>query len=468
MVVPRGTGRQVLRVPAANWDGRVAISCPPWRPAECIPGNPDQRHLGVPVYSGPAAAARRLGADGPRPGWRRGRDAPAEVVPVYPGPDDVGDVRRVAAADAAALPSGPTAAPRTCTASCGSGASSPKPCPNGTCSGRAGGGWGSPSARSHSPPCLASYGCEIVATDMPEEDARRNGWAGPTNEHAANLEVLNKAGLCEPDEFRRLVTFRFEDMNAIPPDLRDFDFCWSACSIEHLGSIEKGMRFIDRMLGCLKPGGVAVHTTEFNLLSDTCTVDDAATVIFRRRDILEMQRRVRAAGHHMEVDFDPGDQPADCHIDAPPYLHDPHLKVLLHNHVSTSIGLIIEKEERRRGAVHAGGLTRQVGPAVHVLDRRPVLRPARLDGRQCPTPARRCTPPPGSRPNGTCPAPCSTPRPAPPTRPAISCPLAAGRVHAGQPGPAATGRASTYSVRLVDQSAHRPCRGQRGQAIKSM
>jgi SAM-dependent methyltransferase len=190
---------------------------------------------------------------------------------------------------------------------------------------------------------FASRGCTVVATDMALEAAQAAGWAGPTQEHAAALDDLNKGGVCEPTAFRRLVSFRVADMNDIHPDLRGFDFCWSSCAMEHLGSIDRGMRFIDRVLDCLKPGGVAVHTTEFNLLSDGHTVDDAPTVLFRRRDVLEMQRRVRAAGHRMEVDFDPGDQPADCHIDAPPYTHHPHLKLLLCNHVTTSIGLVIEK-----------------------------------------------------------------------------------------------------------------------------
>jgi SAM-dependent methyltransferase len=190
---------------------------------------------------------------------------------------------------------------------------------------------------------FASRGCAIVATDMDPEGARAAGWAGPTQEHAAALDDLNKAGVCEPGDFRRLVSFRVADMNDIRPDLRGFDFCWSSCAMEHLGSIGHGLRFIDRMLDCLKPGGVAVHTTEFNLLSDGHTVDDAPTVLFRRRDVLEMQRRARAAGHRMEVDFDPGDQPADAHVDAPPYTHHPHLKLLLANHVTTSIGLVIEK-----------------------------------------------------------------------------------------------------------------------------
>ncbi|HZI52320.1 MAG TPA: hypothetical protein VFD56_01350, partial [Chitinophagaceae bacterium] len=49
--------------------------------------------------------------------------------------------------------------------------------------------------------------------------------------------------LCDEDLFRKSVVYRAVDMNKIPGDLVDFDFNWSSCSFEHLGSIEKGMRF---------------------------------------------------------------------------------------------------------------------------------------------------------------------------------------------------------------------------------
>ena len=74
--------------------------------------------------------------------------------------------------------------------------------------------------------------------------------------------------ICPEDEFRRLVDFRYCDMNNISSDLHEFDFCWSCCALEHLGSLSAGLRFIERSLDTLRPGGWAVHTTEFNLFSD--------------------------------------------------------------------------------------------------------------------------------------------------------------------------------------------------------
>jgi hypothetical protein len=202
------------------------------------------------------------------------------------------------------------------------------------------------------PSLFAHYGCTIVATDLDLAEAERVGWVAST-QHAAGLQILNKHGLCDPKQFAERVTFRSVNMNDIPEDLRDFDFCWSACSFEHLGSIAKGIDFIDNMLHCLRPGGVAVHTTEFNVLSDTKTLDQGDTVLFRRRDIEEMVRRVWAAGHHIEpVNYHLGESVADHYVDTPPYLESPHVKLVFAWYLTTSIGLIIHK----RGAGEEQGL----------------------------------------------------------------------------------------------------------------
>ncbi|HEY7157570.1 MAG TPA: class I SAM-dependent methyltransferase [Gemmataceae bacterium] len=193
---------------------------------------------------------------------------------------------------------------------------------------------------------FASFGCEIVATDLDETKARKKGWM-QSQQHAAKLETINERGICPPEAFRRRVSFRPVDMRHIPRDLRDFDFVWSCCSFEHLGSLRRGERFIYAMTRCLKPGGVAVHTTEFNVLSNTHTIDHSNSNVYRHRDLARMAGRLRRAGHHLELDFDLGDQPADWQIDRPPYKQEPHLKFQLDDCLCTSYGLIIEIGRRR-------------------------------------------------------------------------------------------------------------------------
>lgn len=192
---------------------------------------------------------------------------------------------------------------------------------------------------------FAARGIGVMATDLDVERAAQQGWV-ETDQHARSKEVLNGRGLCPPEQFDRLVDFRFMDMNRIDPDLTGFDFCWSACALEHLGSIEQGLQFIEASLECLRPGGVAVHTTEFNCHSDHATLDNASTVLFRQRDLIRLAQRLRRRGHEIVLNFDTGDQPLDLHIDMPPYRQDNHLKLQIAKWVTTSYGLIVRKRER--------------------------------------------------------------------------------------------------------------------------
>ncbi len=190
---------------------------------------------------------------------------------------------------------------------------------------------------------FAARGIDIVATDLPTEEAQKLGWAD-TSQHASGLSLLNKRNLCDSATLLERVHFQFCDMNHIPDEFDGrFDFTWSACALEHLGSIKLGQEFIYNSIDCLKPGGVAIHTTEYNLLSKTDTLDNMATVLFRERDIQEIIDTLRAQGHSIEMDWDEGDGPADQYIDVPPYQHDPHLKLWIGEFTTTSIGLIIQK-----------------------------------------------------------------------------------------------------------------------------
>jgi hypothetical protein len=197
------------------------------------------------------------------------------------------------------------------------------------------------------PALLASRGCEIVATDLDQRHAAAAGWI-KTNQHASGLEALNQRGLCPADAFQQRVRFEHVDMNHIPEHLRDFDFVWSSCSLEHLGSLALGEQFIYNSLACLRPGGCAVHTTEYNVNSNTRTPDYRSTVLFRRRDLERITALARECGHRVApLDLCAGDMPLDQIVDVPPYRHDPHLKVQLRKNVCTSVGLIIEKGSER-------------------------------------------------------------------------------------------------------------------------
>lgn len=196
------------------------------------------------------------------------------------------------------------------------------------------------------PAAFAEMGCKVLATDQSAGAATASGWAA-TNQLANGRLALLNPEVCQPVNFAN-IDFMTLDMNEIPDTLATFDFAWSACALEHLGSIGHGIRFILRTAHLLAPGGCAVHTTEFNLSSESETVDHWPTVLFRRSDIEEMVALLRHDGFQVApLDLSAGNGILDGFIDVPPYSHpqDAHLKLAVDGFTCTSIGLVIVRPQ---------------------------------------------------------------------------------------------------------------------------
>jgi len=195
------------------------------------------------------------------------------------------------------------------------------------------------------PALFAKYGCEILATDLAEETARAEGWVD-SGQHSNQVEHLFYENVCPKEIFFSAVRYQNLNMNEIPDDLSgQFDFCWSSCAFEHLGSIEDGLTFVERSIDTLAPGGVAVHTTEFNLSSNEETFESPGLSIFRRRDMEELAARLTAAGHEVSpFDWSSGPGFAETVIDLPPYKASPHLKLKLDQYTCTSVGIVVRKQ----------------------------------------------------------------------------------------------------------------------------
>jgi hypothetical protein len=132
-------------------------------------------------------------------------------------------------------------------------------------------------------------------------------------------------------------------MKAIPTDLTGYDFCWSACALEHLGSLRAGFDFILASLNCLRPGGIAAHTTEFNLGSDSKTLTSGSTVVYREKDITAFAEELEREGHKIELNLCPGTTPTDRMIDRTRD-SDIHLRLYVNHQIAaTSIGLVVQK-----------------------------------------------------------------------------------------------------------------------------
>lgn len=194
------------------------------------------------------------------------------------------------------------------------------------------------------PSFFADRKINILATDLSLSAKSAKEWEATGQNAGGNLEKLYKPDLCEKSVFQKYVRYRDVDMNCLPDNLGTFDFCWSSCAIEHVGSLSKSKKFLKNMLKVLKPGGIAVHTTEFNLISNDDTVEDGKSVIFRRRDIEEMRDWFTSNGHHMETSFVRGSDEGDLFVDIPPFKSDPyHLNLQLDEYIATSFAIIVHK-----------------------------------------------------------------------------------------------------------------------------
>lgn len=191
---------------------------------------------------------------------------------------------------------------------------------------------------------FAGRGCHILATDL-QQEASVDEWI-TSSQHAASKEILFQPLLVNREIFDRRVTFQAADMRTLEGLTGGYDFIWSSCALEHLGSLRAGLDFIVRSSELLGPGGVAVHTTEYNVLSNDATIEKGGNVVYRQRDILALAGELRSKRFTLvSPNFDAGNHKFDLDFDRPPYMTSgkPHLKLEIDGHVCTSLMLIIEK-----------------------------------------------------------------------------------------------------------------------------
>lgn len=193
------------------------------------------------------------------------------------------------------------------------------------------------------PALFASRGCDIVASDYP--DTQRGVWSG---QWASGKLALHRSEICPDPIVDAHVRFERVDMRNIPADLTDFDFNWSCCALEHLGSLQAGLDFLRAQFSCLRPGGIAVHSFEFNLSSDRETIESGHTVLYRKRDVEDLIATVVADGHSVAAfDFRVGATPEDTFLAVRPF-HDltknlAHLRLRIGEFVATSVVLIMAR-----------------------------------------------------------------------------------------------------------------------------
>ena len=190
---------------------------------------------------------------------------------------------------------------------------------------------------------FASKGVHVTATDMDANKAAEAGWSN-TNQHASSKDTLFYSELISRKTFDELVEYRTLDMNHLPAKLfQRFDFVWSTCSLEHVGSILLGQIFTLQSVRLLRQGGVAVHTTEFTLSSLDKTLDYDGTVLWRKLDVQNMINSARVLGMNVSSGcFEAGNDLLDQNPDVPPYSSYNHIKLKLAGHIVTSVGWLVQ------------------------------------------------------------------------------------------------------------------------------
>ena len=123
-----------------------------------------------------------------------------------------------------------------------------------------------------------------------------------------------------------------------------YDFQWSSCVIEHLGSLDLIKRFLIESSKKLNAGGVAVHTTEFNLTSNETTYNEPGCYVFRRKDLDNLSFELEKNGLKMKkIIYNVGSHPYNYYVDLPntKSYKKMQLRCIFDEYLGTSVGIVI-------------------------------------------------------------------------------------------------------------------------------
>ena len=172
----------------------------------------------------------------------------------------------------------------------------------------------------------------------------------------AERERMLHPDLIDGERFDRHVEVSNVDARLLDdPTLRGFDIVWSCSLVNQMNSQHDAADIIFNAMDTLRPGGVAVHTTEFAFAEDR-PEPYAGALTFPRSFFERVADGLAGRGHQVgPVSFDLGAHPLDGYVDMPPFVVEgsdafasqwceglgaPHLKVLSGDVLATSFVLV--------------------------------------------------------------------------------------------------------------------------------
>lgn len=178
------------------------------------------------------------------------------------------------------------------------------------------------------PTALAKIGYDVIATDYLDGNIASD-WKN-TDQLINTPEDLNSRGILTPEEFKRSVKFMNLDMNRIPDEFNEnFDFVWSSCALGHIGGYQNGLDFIKNSTRLLKPGGIALHSTELDVSPGTEKFESPNLSLYREEDIERLFMEIKDLGFNVaKLDTKRSwTKPAEAFIDREPWGDRPHLRI---------------------------------------------------------------------------------------------------------------------------------------------
>ncbi|HWI86490.1 MAG TPA: hypothetical protein VNT42_09240 [Sphingomonas sp.] len=110
---------------------------------------------------------------------------------------------------------------------------------------------------------------------------------------------LNGRAPCDPAILNENVQVRIASWRQIPEDLLNFDFVWSARANEQLFSVAATATFVQDVMACLRPGGLAIHTMSYDLSPGGRSTPSSERILLQQGDVERIALLLVSRGHEV-------------------------------------------------------------------------------------------------------------------------------------------------------------------------